>query len=60
MKAKSTNEWVVTTLHVLVRVYVHREVYEGPMTDFKPGSRNQIKSTQMKCYSKIIKKPYIL
>ena len=54
MKAKSTNEWVVTTLHVLVRVYVYREVYEGPMTDFKPGSRNQIKSTQMKCYSKII------
>ena len=37
--AKSMNEWVTTTLYVLVRVDVYLDVYE-PMTDFKPGSRN--------------------
>ena len=54
--AKSMNEWVITTLYALVRVYVCLEVYEEPMTDFKPGGGN-LRLTQMKYYSKMTKKP---
>lgn len=38
--AKSMNEWVITPLYATVRVYVYLEVYEEPMTDFKPGGGN--------------------
>lgn len=38
--AKSMNEWVITTLYVLVRVDIYLDVYEEPMTDFEPESGN--------------------